>query len=334
MKLKIGYLPFAADKGNSYVDRMRKLLSKFGEVTAIPTPNYRLPLLHFLNRETKFDVAILNWPENVIINKRGRISIVGIAKLCVKLIWWKTISEHQIFVRHNNYPHEATGLSKRIAASAINTLEKLVTITIVHSRHLADESHRIYVPHPLYKSTAKSEELFTEPKEYFVLFGRILPYKKIDEVIKALPPGKRLIVAGACDQPDYAALLKALSIGTNVEIRAGYIDDVAAESLVSKSSGLIISHSDGDMIVSGSYFYAATLGVPVFALETPFFNWLKSNTDVNGLSLFKTISDLTANLTQKSPDARKQIMQWAFQNFGDEAVSEAISTIITKFLKS
>jgi hypothetical protein len=38
---------------------------------------------------------------------------------------------------------------------------------------------------------------------------------------------------------------------------------------------MLICHSDDDMIVSGSIVFAISIGVPVFAVETPFITWFR-----------------------------------------------------------
>lgn len=325
--LKIGYLPFEVE--NEYVENMRLLLSRFGDVGPVPRLSVAGLFKRALGRLERLDFVFVNWEENSIIDGRsGKISAVGVCKFFTKILWWKAIARQQIFVRHNHYPHHAAGEARKHARLLVDFAESLFTAAIFHSGHLSQTARRMYVPHPLYRCECIADLAGEEVGDYYVVFGKLLPYKKIDELIAAFPEGKRLLVFGACDSPHYVEKLRALAKGKDVEVRPGYVDSLTAQKLIARSKGVLIAHADDDMIVTGTYFFAVTLGVPVFAVATPFLEWAKNDGEIGGLAIFASVTDLANNLSDDDVWSRASIRARAIANFGDSEVLKALATLL------
>jgi glycosyltransferase involved in cell wall biosynthesis len=325
--LKIGYLPFEIE--NEYVENMRVLLSRFGEVRPVPGVSPAGLFRRMAGRLERMDFVFINWEENLIINRRtGGVSPLGVCKFFLKILWWKAIARRQIFVRHNNYPHHAVGDARRYARLLIDFAESLFSAAMFHSGHLQQTARRQYVPHPLYRREYVADAAEKGVQDYYVVFGRLLPYKKIDELIAALPVGKRLLVFGSCDAPEYVAKLNDLARGKEVEIRPGYVDGLTAQEIIAHSRGVLIAHADDDMIVSGTYFFAATLGVPVFAVGTPFLEWARRSGKIDGLTTFGSVADLANNLPDHDLWNRALIRDQAVAHFGDREVLKALANLL------
>ncbi|GGC06869.1 hypothetical protein GCM10011352_36390 [Marinobacterium zhoushanense] len=167
--------------------------------------------------------------------------------------------------------------------------------------------------------------------DYFVMFGSIARYKNISDVIRNWNSCKKLVIAGRCDEIGYLNELQDLAKGKNVEIVNRFLDKIEAQELVSKSSGLILAQVDKEMIVSGSFFYAASLGVPVIAIETPFLLWLSTEIGFDGLTTYKTIGELVESVSKNISSqlaSREAIRNRANELFGDSAVKNVWQTIL------
>lgn len=321
--LKIGYSPYSG-KENDYINRMKELISCASGSELLPIPSTKEFLKNpFAFQKSQFDYTIVNWIDNDIVSqKSGKFTLSGLIKFIAKIILIKYLSKKTIFVRHNNYPHHTANGFGNKAASLIDFFEKWFTLAVTHSGHNAT-THRIYIPHPLYTSDTSDTSGVNHHANgsYFLIFGRILPYKKIKEFIDCCTINQKIIIAGPCSDTEYLSQIKTASKGKNIEILPDFLEEQDAKKLVINSSGLILCHSDPNMVVSGSYFYAASLGVPVFAKNSPFFNWLSTTRDAIGLHTFNTFEDLIEGLAHGAIDNdHSAIKHFAADNFGDSIV--------------
>lgn len=298
-KLLIAYSPFE-NENNRYTDNFKKILSHFGEIAEAPS----LKKIFGNLSVRRFDVLILNWSDNSFVNGRtGAISFFGIAKEFLRVAVFKLIARKMIFVRHNVYPHSATGKSRETASRIIETYEKCFDLCWVHSGHLVEDK-RFYVPHPLYEVADRlppATDHLHLPEKYFIVFGRILSYKKIDRLLEILPSDIHVVVCGSCSDQAYREKLQSFS-KSNITIIAEFIPDELARSLIERSSGMVICHADDDMIVSGSIIFAISLGVPVFAIETPFVHWFRD-----------AVNDRMLVAAADFPDLVEKMQRYQFQ---------------------
>ena len=320
--LRIAYFPFEND-GNRYTDNFKKILSGFGDIAEAP------PLKRILGSivQRRFDILILNWSDNNFVNARtGRISPFGVVKEFVRIAIYNVISRRTIFVRHNVYPHSAVGKSRDLAGRIIALYEKCFDLCWVHSGHLA-EDNRFYVPHPLYEvddAVAASVAQLQLPPRYFVIFGRLLSYKNIDRLLEILPPDMHVVVCGSCPDPDYLQRLQSLA-GPNVTLIAEFISDELARELIVRSAGMVICHADDDMIVSGSIIYSISLGVPVFAIETPFIAWFRETVNDNMVVAAGDFHDLVTHMRQHRFDISASDVAVTQGHFSDQSVHSHVA---------
>ena len=295
--LDIAYAP-ADIESITYCSRIAENLAPLGNVQGVSLRNFALVLGRRAFR--RLDIILLNWIENGLIDRWGRITIGRFARLALKMVLLRLCFRKVVFVRHNHFPHDTLEQDQGKARWMTDRIERLCHAAIVHSpTEVGPRRH--YVPHPLYKVTAdRPTSPAAEP--YFIAFGRIVPYKRLKELIAKFPVDKRLVVAGVCDDPGYLVELRALA-GDNVRFHADYLPDHEAQALVANSEGLIISHADRDMIVSASFFYAMSVGTRVLCLASPFLCWaqetlgpqvVRASPDVD--TLCRVVSTAPANL--------------------------------------
>jgi glycosyltransferase involved in cell wall biosynthesis len=326
-RLQIAYFPFE-NKNNRYTDNFKKILSQFGDIAEAP-PLKRVLLKFDFKR---YDVLILNWTDNSFVNARkGTISLLGVMKEFFRIAVYKLVSRKTVFVRHNVYPHDAVGASREKAMRIIALYERCFDLCWVHSGHLA-EDHRYYVPHPLYEVEQSASALpaaLQLPEKYFVVFGRIQSYKKIDKLVEMLPPDLHILVCGTCPDRQYKEKLESFG-KSNVTIMAEFISDELARDLIVRSSGMLICHSEDDMIVSGSIVYAISLGVPVFAVETPFITWFRNTVNEHMIVAASNFDDLIAKMRAQQSQITASDIACSQSHFSDQAVISHVATTFNR----
>lgn len=294
MRKKIIYYPF--DTGvNQYGQRMKEVLSRLGDVEKF---SYRQVLTSPFKKK---DLCVINWIDNQFLNEKGRVSIVGTLKVYLKIALLKIHCKKIAYVRHNVYPHSTHKDSIFTLTQMINRLSRFFDITFVHSPKFLQSVEK-YIPHPLYQYPLTVDEHSTIQRDddLYIIFGRIVRYKKIDEVIKLFPKNKRLLIAGFCEDKEYRdELTRLISGNSNVQLISKFLTDDEARKLVRSANAMIISHADDDMIVSGSFFYALSQRISIICVETPFMRWAEETLSNKVVLTCPSISKMCNVLSQK-----------------------------------
>jgi glycosyltransferase involved in cell wall biosynthesis len=328
---RIAYIP-DDDMGNAYTGRMRELLASFGEVercAGIKSLLRQLP--HSFRR---YDVIVVNWMDNAIVAfGTGRISVRGITQLFFKTLLLKAFARRMVFVRHNNYPHYTAAGSESSAQRLVDFYENLFDAIVTHSGAAvaSGRRERFYCPHPLYHAEAPSADISSAlpgavpAGEYFVAFGRIEPYKKIDALIENFPRNRILVVAGSVGDAAYAERLAGMK-RDNVIFLPGRLSEAAAQQLVLASAGVVIANADPDVVVSGTFFYAMSLGRPIYAVTTSFLSWVQDRVGSELLVLGPDLKRLCRTLSSADPRRVSAASRAAVEHeFGDGAVRQALA---------
>nr|WP_227629360.1 hypothetical protein [Klebsiella pneumoniae] len=265
---------------------------------------------------TRYDIVIVNWLESGIIKKNGKLSFSGVIKVFIKLALLKAKFKKIIFVQHNKYPHNTNIRFIKVATRIVNLIASFSDHVIIHSPVVCGNKYH-YIPHPLYiypiKSTEDSACSFSNDNYY--IFGRVVKYKKYEDVISAFPANKNLIIMGSCEDDEYKIMIQELCKNRkNVTFMPEYISDEKAKELLSTGAALIISHSDEDMIVSGSFFYGLTIGIKILAINTPFLGWASS---VLQRDVIETFDDLDSMMHHIKTAQKGQSSRYSFQSIED-----------------
>lgn len=330
MPLRIACLPYT-DDDNAYTASMRRVFANFGLVSKFPRIG-ELAADLFRFRWRRFDVLVASWIDNKVVNHHGRPSVRGIAVLLLQTLLYRIWARRIVFVRHNRYPHATAPQYARVISKLLDGYELLCSAVVTHSG-AEQQGRRYYWPHPLYPiktvtPDALPVELDLRPG-YFVVFGRIEAYKHIHELIEKFPTNRRLLVLGKPGDAAYVRKLQALQ-RDNIMVVPRFVDDAEVQLVIRRARALVLSHADADMIVSGSFFYAMSLRAPVFAVRTPFIDWigprvgeqlLTSEADLDNLCLRIAESDEVA---MDMPEADRLVEQL----FGDSAVQQAFGATL------
>jgi beta-1,4-mannosyltransferase len=326
---RIGYWPFESG-ANAYAKRMRDILGSFGDVSGFPTSVRLFPARP---RSRRFDVAIINWLEVKVVNAKGRPSLRSLCKLFIQTLLFRIQARRLILVRHNRYPHHTQQRYAWFVTKCLDLYERLYDQTVTHSK--AEETpSRSYCPHPLY--TAADDRSGRLPQNvdlapgYFVVLGRFERYKCLEELIHHFPERQRLLIVGDPVDSAYAEELCTLR-RPNVRVEPGFLPNELARKVVARSCAMILGHAGDDMVVSGSFFFALSVGKPVFAVETPFIRWAQSALDERSVVSAADLSALcekirgfrppfSATAPVPSPRARAA--------FGDECVRQHLERVL------
>jgi glycosyltransferase involved in cell wall biosynthesis len=310
---------------------MRELLSAFGHLEKF---YFKARLSSFLKGDfRRIDVAFVNWMENELIDVRsGRVSWRGTIKLLIKTLLLKLTARQTVFVRHNLYPHAASHESARAARWIVDRYERLFDMVFTHSgaNIMAAEKNRrrYYVPHPLYSraiDAARQVRPRDCPERYFLAFGRIVSYKRIESLIEHFPPNQTLIVCGAVDDAEYAAKLAHIH-RPNVIFSPGYMPEDIAQTMVAGAQAVVIGHAESNVVASGSFFYALSLQRRVFAVRTPFLQWISTRLPADVLVLGEDIPDLCRLIGEVRDAPMLASTRCLIETeFGDAAVKSALS---------
>lgn len=323
--MKVLFFP-KATKGNQYTENMVSILEGVTHSKIEYLPSVVFFIKHFFSRyfRKRADLLVVNWIESFLTNKRGRLSLFGVVKFFVFLVYFRFAAKKIVYVRHNIYPHNANDFAANVSMWIIGFSERFFTKVVSHSDHLSAKGY-CYIPHPLYRLSDIKDDLSYQSREnpYFIVFGRIERYKAIEKIICCWDSRNRLLIAGSVGDVDYLAELKALAAGKNINFRAEFLEEREARKLVEESRGLLLSHADEDMIVSGSFFYATTLGVPVYALRTHFLDDLEKKGYL-GLKVFQATDEMVAFLSTAGLKTanRASVLKQAEENFGYDVVGQ------------
>jgi hypothetical protein len=315
---------------NAYTVRMQEILSSFGRLEKLGAKSRALGLLK--GKLQRVDLVVVNWEENALVSRKTRgVSAAGTAGLLLKIIAMKLFARRMVFVRHNHYPHSTRAKSVPVVRRLVDRYESLFDFVFVHSGAEVEahsRTKRHYLPHPLYRtvSDAAREEPPPElPPQYFVTFGRIVPYKHIDSLMTAFPGSENLVVCGEVGNADYAAALARIK-RHNIIYRPGYIAEEAAQGLVKGAQAVVIAHDCASSIVSGTFFYAISLQRHVFAVRTPFLDWIAPRLGPDILTLADDIEHLCRLIEKSKCTPLSEESQLIVQReLGDEAVRSALA---------
>jgi glycosyltransferase involved in cell wall biosynthesis len=267
----------------------------------------------------------------LVSDKTRRVSVCAAAKLFAKAVAMRLVARRSVFVRHNHYPHAVRPQSAAFARWLIDRYESLFDLVFVHSGAelgtRRGQPRRHYVPHPLYRKLPNVTQQPADeslPARYFVAFGRIAAYKNLESLMTSFPENETLVVCGEVGDAEYVRRLASLE-RPNLVFRPGYLSEEAAQALVMGAQAVVIAHASTSNIVSGTFFYALSLHRPVFAIRTPFLDWISPRLGPDVLTLADDMQQL-CKLIEKSAcrPLSEDSLHIVQQELGDEAVRAAL----------
>lgn len=210
----------------------------------------------------KKDVIILNWFEER--PSKSRFPFIEFIRTIVIYLYLRCVFSKVIYVKHNIKPHNNKGI---LYFTIIAGLMKLTsTLNVVH-RDNFKKNHK-YIPHPLYNHTLVDSKRDID----YLYFGNISKYKALDKLLRKWPKSKTLKIIGSCDSDALKEEIESIIIDNNLSVvwNSEFVPLTVLEAELKKAKFVLIPHSDNSMIVSGSFFHAASLGANVLMHKSRF----------------------------------------------------------------
>lgn len=312
---------------NSYIAETINILNQRYIVDEVPVKKISIIRKIFFK---KYDFFIDNWSENLLIDKKGKVNLSRIFIYVCYKIFLKLISKKVIYVKHNVYPHNTAEQDISKVRYLIKKIAFLNDSIVTHSNRIPFNKYS-FVPHPLYKFKNKSSDNISMQQDYFVIFGRVLKYKNIEEYIKLCPDDISIIIAGECNDQNYLNKLKSLAKGKdNIKLLTETLTNDDAYKLIKNSKGLIIANENLSSIVSGTFYFGLAVGTNILSLSNPFIDWFDMKYNVDGIYKFSNINSLFAKSKKIKNYRSKNTDKILNKYFSDHAILEHWIKLIEK----
>jgi glycosyltransferase involved in cell wall biosynthesis len=325
MPLRFRFIPDDCDT-NAYSARMVEILGRIGSVEAAPRGSFP---------RNRFDAAFVSWYDNRILAPDGSVSPLRLCKVITRTLVLRVQARKLIFIRHNRMPHKTKPSDRQLAERLVDLYERwLFECSLIHSPEEAVGT-RLYCPHPLYKQENTPEALPPQlaafsTEAFYVVFGRIEPYKQLEQLIQAFPKNKQLVICGRCSDASYLDSLTRMA-AENVTVLHGFIPDAQAQWLIRRSQGVVINHASDDMIVSASFFYAMSLAQRVFAVATPFLRWASTALGKDVVLVSDDLAGLCRSLAEAPSGGPKRELEPVIEAlFGDQTLARHITAALER----
>ena len=285
-KAKVYLFPFELES-NNYILETKSILSGGSfEVVAFPSSLksiYNVVINKVFKKERA--VIIFNWLEDAPSQSNNPFTKFLIC--CSYLFLSKILFSKIVWVRHNFKPHNQCYI---FYYKCLKYLLYNISNERVSHRPLKNYT---YIPHPMYPLPVS--EFSDIRKNDFLIFGSIKKYKGVYELLCCWPKDKKLVIAGKCSDPELINDIeqkireRCLSVIWHNE----FVDDGDLDLLILDTKVVVLSHISSEMIVSGVFFHAASLGTTIVQRNNCFAHWCNSEFTFSSIFELKTIkSDL------------------------------------------
>lgn len=240
----------------------------------------------FLSDE--LDVWHLHWPENVLLEPdRGR-AVRLIIRLLSRLVMAKTRGIKIVWTCHNLEPHEAhdRALASAFWCAFSTLVDGVFSLSEAGLRLLAQSNPRLarkvvaVTPHGHYRDAYPTmttpdearQSLGIQANEKVVLFfGQVRRYKNVRRLIECFAavsdPQARLIVTGACPDPDLRAEVEhEAAADPRVQLFLSAVEDARVSAFMLAADLVVLPFSQ--VLNSGSVMLGLSFSRPVLAPMT------------------------------------------------------------------
>lgn len=255
------------EKTNPYVANFRAIFAVLGEVRPLPLSIFFAVLIAF-KRQKKY--AVLNWFEDA--PSQVNVSLIRFIQcLTILFIFW-LFRVKIIWFKHNLVPHAKPDCI--YFKILVMILSKISFKAITHRPY----STFSYVPHPLCSPAHPAVSLAEPAADFFLIFGAVKGYKRISELLRHWPAERSLVILGFCNSASLEAEIKQVIKDRNLLVKweNTKFSDQALDDALRVCRGVVIPNNDTAMLVSGSFYMAASYGKPILMPGSDFSEYCTS----------------------------------------------------------
>lgn len=328
---------------NPYTDLLSTALTDLGKLVV----EYA-PLRHGLN-DMASDVIHVHWPEQLLVGSNPWRTTLKQLRLFTDLDLARRRGTAVIWTAHNVKPHGEAFRDRRHREAFLRFLSRVDGVV-----HLSAEGERVTeatypsladkpkvrVPHgdlsvayPVVDRETARRALGVDDAEALVLlFGRLKQYRGVEDAVHMFlgrrPAGVRLLVTGACRDPDLAQRLTMLSAraeSSAITLELAMLSD--EELAVRLAAADLVVQPFTDVLHSGTIHLALGAGVPVLAPRRGALPELQDHVGSAALHLYDgsiSMRDVTAALgAPRRPVPVERLGDWAAIATGHDALYAA-----------
>ena len=319
-KKRLFLYPFT--HSNGFIARTKQVFSRLG-FDIKPFKSLYHPR-NLLSREENW--VVLNWYEDQPFRKglSGIRRVVFIASFFVTLWVMRLFSKNIIWVRHNYRPHNSDAdidLYRSIVRLMRSVADRVVTLERTELLGTSVTKHPLYKEDAVIIDLQKEMQIRTKQFDY-LYFGSIKPYKRLDALLDAWPESKKLTIRGFCSDSTYTQklldIIKQRDIDVDWENR--FLSDEELEAAVANSRYVILPHDDHEMISSGTFYMAVSLGANILCFDSAFARNKAERFDFVQVITPEALPEQLESLRYMPSD---QVMTEALAHYSDKAVTEA-----------
>jgi glycosyltransferase involved in cell wall biosynthesis len=316
---------------NAYMEMQKALL---GECGFEPRP---LSIRHLLLEGgwrgllDRRNVVMAQWIEMRAFRWRDsypRLSPSGMLVFLFYLLTLKLARARVIYVVHDHAVHDTAGFGRKVSRWLIAWCRRTADLRVVHDAQAAALYGATYLPHPLFWDSPGAPAC--PPREpaplaplRCAMLGAIRPYKAIDTVLEAWPPGRSLTIAGRAKPDLLDRLLQIVGqrgLESDVVIDPTHQSDQAFSERIEWCDVLILPHASESALVSGAFFEAIGRVPWLIARRSSFIDWAAQH--FPQVLPFDSPAELPSLLAQidivrqRTPVDLAQVRQSALRHFG------------------
>jgi beta-1,4-mannosyltransferase len=326
MKNKNVYLEPMTIKNNSYCVNLIDNLGLLGFQCKSTKAFWKKEILHKLFN----NIFIFSWLEDLVAQPSWIVSTKVFFQTIIKLLLLKMMFNKVIWIRHNYYPHQLSNshvISKYYHLILVYILEKCSSFKLAHSDAFCTRNPDfLYLPHPIYPCENPNHDI--ERPTPFLIFGRLMRYKGVLELLEVWPSHLPLAIKGKPEDSEYRQELEALILKRNlvVSVEFEFLSAPALEKALQETEYVIVTNSENTMIASGVVVHALSFGCSVLAINNSFVNELVDK----GLPIraFNSFLELASLASNPKGSINKNNFNLIEKEFGPTAVTSVLSKVL------
>jgi len=266
----------------------------------------------------KIDVAILNFPEDMIDKRFGNLQFIAFITFIVPFL--KLSGRKLVWTMHNSRSHSES--NRRVKDFLFSYLIRKSDIIIMHSRageeivSLQNKKYLdkvFYFPHPV--KNMGIQAAVASPEYDFIIWGAIAPYKGVDAFVKFIFEHPeyhkyRVLVVGKIKTPELEEEIRKY-LTPNITLINRFVDDEELKDYILSARTVLFPYNHESVLASGALVYSINFRKAIIGPNTGAFADLSKDGLVFNFEEYSDIFDIdTSGFSTKLFDAYAEKVSW------------------------